>query len=439
MNNMAYEPLYERTVYKNKNESKTTPLGATNLNKMDYAISEMDNRIVELDENKVSKDDVIPVENGGTGASTAREAEYNIFKDMASTASSMSDMDQIAMVYTSPDASKGVFLYRQALLFWNYIKSKISSVLGLTATNYKGTAAKATADANGNTITETYVAKTDVIAVDKGGTGATTAKEAQYNLLNDMNTVTTDFVDTSLIASVYTEPKATTGTICKRTALAFWNYIKSKISSNAKEIEYITTSGMTESIAGVSDETQIAFVYVAASETQGRFYWRKATYLWDYIKSKANSVYATITSVTPVNNLLATTAGKPLDAVQGKALDERLAVLEDSGIELLGSVTVSSGSTSASKTLDIDITQYKALMLTLETAPAAAGVLRDIKDSTIAPANGSTTMNCTYINFGSGTTINSVFKGKYNQSTGELSFNSTTSTAYQEARLYGIK
>jgi hypothetical protein len=43
--------------------------------------------------------------------------------------------------------------------FWAKIKSYISNTLGLTKTNYGGTAAKATADANGNNIANTYATK----------------------------------------------------------------------------------------------------------------------------------------------------------------------------------------------------------------------------------------------------------------------------------------
>ena len=47
--------IYTRINWVNKNDGQTTPLGATNLNKMDAAISEMDKRIVELDAVKADK------------------------------------------------------------------------------------------------------------------------------------------------------------------------------------------------------------------------------------------------------------------------------------------------------------------------------------------------------------------------------------------------
>ena len=60
---------------------------------------------------------------------------------------------------------------RPVLDLWNYIKRKISSVLGLTETNYNGraaTAGKATADASGNNIEETYQKKLGA-SVDASG------------------------------------------------------------------------------------------------------------------------------------------------------------------------------------------------------------------------------------------------------------------------------
>lgn len=58
--------------------------------------------------------------------------------------------------------SNNKLLRRYGLNVWNYIKSKIESVLGLTANNYNGTSAKATNDSNGNNIVNTYVNKTDL-------------------------------------------------------------------------------------------------------------------------------------------------------------------------------------------------------------------------------------------------------------------------------------
>lgn len=67
---------------------------------------------------------------------------------------------------------------RQATFFWNYIKDKISSVLGLTATNYNGIASKATADESGNNIQNGYTQKINV--------GSNDAADAGWILLCEM-------------------------------------------------------------------------------------------------------------------------------------------------------------------------------------------------------------------------------------------------------------
>jgi len=100
--------------------------------------------------------------------------------------------------------------------------------------------------------------ETEVMPIERGGTGATTAKEARNNLLKDMLTVTSDVVDDSYFIGAYTSMNGANGAAYKRTALSLWNYIKFKIE------------GIT------------------------------------------------------VTNLLATVAGKPLDATMGKALDDKI-------------------------------------------------------------------------------------------------------------------
>ena len=76
--------------------------------------------------------------------------------------------------YSSSDTK---YYKRAGNKLWNYIKGKISSVLGLTATNYGGKATKATQDGSGNVITSTYVKKSgDTL------TGPIVMKANQYTL-----------------------------------------------------------------------------------------------------------------------------------------------------------------------------------------------------------------------------------------------------------------
>ena len=98
---------------------------------------------------------------------------------------------------------------RPVKLIWNYIKSKLSSVFGLTETNYNGksatsgvadSATKATQDSNGNNIVNTYATKSEltnstfrVITISRASSGITTVDfntftdNALYRPDSDMN------------------------------------------------------------------------------------------------------------------------------------------------------------------------------------------------------------------------------------------------------------
>lgn len=52
---MAYTKIYSRVNWKNESESKSTPLGATLLNRMDNALDRLDDRAIELDTIKLDK------------------------------------------------------------------------------------------------------------------------------------------------------------------------------------------------------------------------------------------------------------------------------------------------------------------------------------------------------------------------------------------------
>lgn len=155
------EKIYEPIKWKDA-PSTETPINAENLNKMDSAIDTLDDRVVEI------SGEVRPIKLGGTGATTAKGAEYNIIGGMTETTAALSDGAMVVFRYSTPSATQGVLLYKKVSLFWDYIKSKISSVLGLTATNYGGTAAnatRATADENGNNIANTYATKAETPAI----------------------------------------------------------------------------------------------------------------------------------------------------------------------------------------------------------------------------------------------------------------------------------
>lgn len=74
---------------------------------------------------------------------------------------------------------------------------------------------------------------TNTLDIYHGGTSATTAEEAQYNLLNDLTVKVTDLDDTDYI--VYSKPdqSAENGSVGKMRVSHMWNWVKDKIEDEA--------------------------------------------------------------------------------------------------------------------------------------------------------------------------------------------------------------
>ena len=89
----------------------------------------------------------LAIANGGTGTTTAKGAQKALLSDMQTETTAIDDSTEFVMKYGTPTDTTGAIFKRSATLVWNYIKGKISSILGLTATAYGGKAATAgTAD-----------------------------------------------------------------------------------------------------------------------------------------------------------------------------------------------------------------------------------------------------------------------------------------------------
>lgn len=76
----------------------------------------------------------LTVASGGTGATTSREAEYNICNDIKSATSSIEDSEMIVVKRSSGSASaaNGAFATKTADKLWNYIKTKIEATYNVT-------------------------------------------------------------------------------------------------------------------------------------------------------------------------------------------------------------------------------------------------------------------------------------------------------------------
>ena len=143
---------------------------------------------------------------GGAYTELAKKNDKITITDDSSTA--LTDADTFST--TDNTGTNPTNLTKRPLsLLWTYIKGKLSSVFGLTETNYNGKAAtsgvadsatKATQDSNGNNIVNTYATKSEltnstfkVITISKASSGATTidfntfTDNALYRPDSDMN------------------------------------------------------------------------------------------------------------------------------------------------------------------------------------------------------------------------------------------------------------
>ena len=87
---------------------------------------------------------VLPISKGGTGKTTGTAATNNLFSDISSDTNDPVDNTILVYKYTTPSDNAGIFYTRPLSKLWNYIKGKISSVLGLSENGYTGNAATAT-------------------------------------------------------------------------------------------------------------------------------------------------------------------------------------------------------------------------------------------------------------------------------------------------------
>lgn len=113
--------------------------------------------------------DVLPTTKGGTGTNAASKSALtsSLINSLSTESSTPVDADYYVSQYQNGGTSNTSFVRRPVSALWEYIKNKISSVLGLTDSAYSGKAAtagtadKAVADKSGNDIETTYATKTE--------------------------------------------------------------------------------------------------------------------------------------------------------------------------------------------------------------------------------------------------------------------------------------
>ena len=132
---------------------------------------------------------VLPVTSGGTGQTTQLAANKAIIAGLTESTSDVTDGTMFVSSYASnngfadtSDGGPNKPYKRKFSAVWNYIKNKISSVLGLTATSYGGNAATANAS---QALTKAVTCST------AGGTAAKTVTLAGFTLVKGARLIVT--------------------------------------------------------------------------------------------------------------------------------------------------------------------------------------------------------------------------------------------------------
>ena len=122
-------------------------------------------------EHKHSASDItsgtLPIERGGTGQTTANAAAHAFINSIEVIDSTPKDNDYYVYQYQYTDGgTTNTTSYRSPISkLWNYIKGKISSVLGLTKDNYGGKASTAGTADSANKIEPNYTKSAELTAV----------------------------------------------------------------------------------------------------------------------------------------------------------------------------------------------------------------------------------------------------------------------------------
>ena len=85
---------------------------------------------------------IVAVANGGTGKNNTKDAANQFINALETGSSTPVDADYYVSQYVGGGTTTTTYHRRPVSALWEYIKGKISSVLGLTATTYSGSAAK---------------------------------------------------------------------------------------------------------------------------------------------------------------------------------------------------------------------------------------------------------------------------------------------------------
>ena len=230
---------------------------------------------VEAWDSKAASFDILPTTKGGTGANAASQEQLTntLINTLTVDSGTPTDADYYVGQYAGGGTNNTSYKRRTILSLWNYIKGKISSVLGLTASSYAGKAAtagtadKAVADGSGNNIANTYATKTELNAKQN-------SLKAGENITIDGSTISSDQVFVATYGTTkYAEVKKAydAGKICTVFKDKRYYYIKSIdtasimfASSNGKDTLYSLTLSSADSWSTYTGQLQSKLTFDSA-------------------------------------------------------------------------------------------------------------------------------------------------------------------------------
>ena len=230
---------------------------------------------VEAWDSKAASFNILPTTKGGTGTNAAGQEQLTntLINTLTVDSNTPKDADYYVGQYAGGGTKNTSYKRRTLLSLWNYIKEKISSVLGLTASSYAGKAAtagtadKAVADGSGNNIANTYATKTELNAKQNSLT-------AGDNITIDGSTISSDQVFVATYGTTkFAEVKAAyeAGKICTVFKDKRYYYIKlidtasiTFVSSNGKDTLYSLTVSSADSWSTYTGQLQSKLTFDSA-------------------------------------------------------------------------------------------------------------------------------------------------------------------------------
>lgn len=147
------------------------------------ALSGIDSNIQTQLDGKEPTITTLPLEKGGTGATTAKGASAKILGDMAETTTALTDVSMLVFKYSNPSSDTGAVFYKKAPLLADYIDEKLKVGEKIPKLTKLWTNAKPTSTFAGQTLSVTLTGY-DFIMV-------------RYKIYYTQSTYVCDFIKTS--------------------------------------------------------------------------------------------------------------------------------------------------------------------------------------------------------------------------------------------------